>query len=99
MYTVAYNNDKVLMNRKHFIIGGLNIKSDKIANDIFCFHTFNNNLQYLETLEIASVFIMIQQKSYNQCFFIITEASRGLLTVFKLLDVYFEIKTKKSLFS
>ena len=51
------------MNKNHFILGGLNIKFDKIANDIFCFYTFNNNLQYLETLEIASVFIMIQQKS------------------------------------
>ena len=53
------------MNKNHFILGGLNIKFDKIAKDMFCFYTFNNNLQYLETLEIASVFIMIQQKSYN----------------------------------
>ena len=47
----------------HFILGGLNIKFDRIENDIFCFYTSNNNLQYLETFEIASVFIMIQQKS------------------------------------
>ena len=53
------------MNKNHFILGGFNIKFDKIANDIFCSLNSNNNLQYLETLEIASVFIMIQQKSYN----------------------------------